>query len=296
MGDPLFSVVIPAYGRADFLARALRSVHAQTFDSYEIVVVDDGSDPPLHDTIAPDLIHKVCYLRKPNGGGASARNRGVRMARGELIAFLDHDDEFLPDKLAHHEKAMEDGEAILSYCRARRVDADGALKDVLPEQGASGWVFDALVQKSIIRGFSSAVVRRAAMLEAGGLNESYQIIDDYELYFRLARLGPFRFIPEVLSQTHLHTSNTSNQRLGLHLEYARLFDSLSRDAHGRLGPRLRRLRRLRRKLAYHRRKAGDKLMESGARAQALREYRRALAADPLSSTGVGRFVGAVVRR
>ena len=96
---PKVSVIIPAYNAAPYLAETLASVFAQSYPDYEIIVVDDGS---TDDTLAvlEQFADRITLIRKPNGGPASARNAGLRQARGELLAFLDGDDLWLPDKLA----------------------------------------------------------------------------------------------------------------------------------------------------------------------------------------------------
>ncbi len=114
---PFFSVVIPVYNRAGFLRMTVDSVLAQTEQDFEIIVVDDGSaDNPkaIIDGIADP---RVRFTRKGNGGGGSARNRGVDLARGRYIAFLDSDDEFLPHHLAAMRKLVEGKENIAAYAR-----------------------------------------------------------------------------------------------------------------------------------------------------------------------------------
>jgi glycosyltransferase involved in cell wall biosynthesis len=93
--QPFFSVIIPTYNRAGFLLRALASVQRQKFYDYEIIVVDDGS----HDATADKVKgYAVRYLYQDNRGVSSARNLGVAEARGRWLAFLDADDEWLPQK------------------------------------------------------------------------------------------------------------------------------------------------------------------------------------------------------
>ena len=96
---PFYSVVIPAYNRASVIGNAIASVRAQTYQDFEIVVVDDGStDDPLP-VLEAFGDPRIRYIRQQNGGGAAARNRGIDNARGQFIAFLDSDDCFLPDHL-----------------------------------------------------------------------------------------------------------------------------------------------------------------------------------------------------
>jgi glycosyltransferase involved in cell wall biosynthesis len=98
--SPLFTVVIPVYNRAHLIGRALGSVLAQTFGDFEIVVIDDGSTDDPRPAVEAVNDPRIRFVRKANGGGGSARNLGIDLARGRYVAFLDSDDEFLPSHLA----------------------------------------------------------------------------------------------------------------------------------------------------------------------------------------------------
>lgn len=100
--SPFFSVVIPTYNRTDRILPTLLSVQDQTFKDFECLVIDDGSadGAALADLIASLADERFVYVRQPNGGACSARNRGIKMARGKFVALLDSDDHFLPEKLA----------------------------------------------------------------------------------------------------------------------------------------------------------------------------------------------------
>jgi glycosyltransferase involved in cell wall biosynthesis len=117
---PFFSVVIPLYNRADIVRDTIRSVQAQDWQDFEIVVIDDGSrdDPrPLIEALGDP---RVRYIRQANAGGGAARNRGIQEARGRHIAFLDSDDLFLPGKLSIMAEALanDDGRTVL-YSRMK---------------------------------------------------------------------------------------------------------------------------------------------------------------------------------
>lgn len=117
---PFFSVVIPLYNRADVVTDTIRSVLAQDWNDFEIVVVDDGS----HDNPGPVIEAigdpRLRYIRQDNAGGGAARNRGILAAEGRYIAFLDSDDLFLPGKLSTMAEALagDDGHAVL-YSRMK---------------------------------------------------------------------------------------------------------------------------------------------------------------------------------
>ena len=104
---PRVSVIIPTYNREKYIAETINSVLDQTFSDYEIIVVDDGSADNTERLIREQFADEVIYLSKPNGGPASARNMGMRVAKGEYIAFLDSDDLWLPEKLAIQTRFMD---------------------------------------------------------------------------------------------------------------------------------------------------------------------------------------------
>ena len=98
ISSPKVSVVIPTYNYAKFISQAIDSVLNQTFTDYEIIVIDDGSSDRTLETLQT-YGHKICYVTQSNKGLAAARNRGIKIARGELVVFLDADDWFLPEML-----------------------------------------------------------------------------------------------------------------------------------------------------------------------------------------------------
>jgi glycosyltransferase involved in cell wall biosynthesis len=92
---PFYSIILPTFNRAHLLGRAIESVLAQTCDDWELIVIDDGSSDGTRDLIAKYVSDKVSYSFDVNGGPASARNRGIAVANGRYITFLDSDDEYL---------------------------------------------------------------------------------------------------------------------------------------------------------------------------------------------------------
>lgn len=111
MNTPRFSVIIPAYNAAAFIARAIDSVLAQTWPAEEIIVVDDGSSDATADIVA-GYGERVCYLHQDNAGVSAARNAGARAATGDWLAFLDADDWYYPDRLKWHAEWIARDEAL----------------------------------------------------------------------------------------------------------------------------------------------------------------------------------------
>jgi glycosyltransferase involved in cell wall biosynthesis len=114
---PFFSVIIPVFNRADILEQALRSVLEQTFQDFEIVVVDDGSHDRPEDVVAKVNDPRIRLLRQPNAGGAAARNKGFDEARGRFVALLDSDDRFLPRHLENMARVFQTDPHVVIYAR-----------------------------------------------------------------------------------------------------------------------------------------------------------------------------------
>src|SRR5436309_855641 len=122
----LVSVVIPTFNSADYLVQAIQSVLAQTYQDFEILVVDDASTDHTEEAIQP-FADRVIYLRQERGGPSVARNRGILQAKGELIAFLDADDLWRPNKLARQvEYLNQHPEACLVYTDFTRGSCPGS--------------------------------------------------------------------------------------------------------------------------------------------------------------------------
>ena len=106
--SPTISVIIPTYNRADFIGRAIESVLDQTYQDFEIIVIDDGSKDNTENIVKSFDDTRITYIRlKDNKGAAVARNTGIGTARGKFIAFQDSDDEWLPQKLAKQMEVFE---------------------------------------------------------------------------------------------------------------------------------------------------------------------------------------------
>ena len=132
---PFFSVVIPLYNRADIVGDTIRSVQAQDWQHFEIVVIDDGSrdDPaPVIEAIGDA---RVRYIRQDNAGGGAARNHGIKAARGRYIAFLDSDDLFLPGKLSIMAQALKDDDGRTVLYSRMKVDRGVDRYWIRPDRG-----------------------------------------------------------------------------------------------------------------------------------------------------------------
>jgi glycosyltransferase involved in cell wall biosynthesis len=188
----MVSVVIPAYKSSQFIAAAVESVLQQTFSDYEIIVVNDGSpDAPDMETALQPFSSKLLYLSQQNHGPSSARNLGIRSARGHYIAFLDSDDVWLShhlaDQIGHFAK---DSRVGLVYANNAQIKDGEHLQnafDRFPQQAPV--TLDGLLQYRCIVNTSSVVVLREALLEAGLFDEEMWRCEDFDLWLRLAQRG-----------------------------------------------------------------------------------------------------------
>ena len=173
--NPMFTVVIPTYGRPEFLAEAIASVTAQTFADFECVVVDDASPEPA--TLPPDPRLRL-IRREHNGGPPAARNTGIDAARGTYVAFLDDDDVWRPERLADargRPRASSGGDMLASHTRARGTPPRGRILE--------GSVSDSVLD-GIIPHLGATSIERA---RAPHFDERYEASDDVEWWLASRR-------------------------------------------------------------------------------------------------------------
>ena len=195
--QPVVSVIIPTYNREKYIRKSLYSVLAQTYQRFEIVVVDDGSTDSTH-TIISAYKDNVHYLYQENQGISKARNTGIRNSHGDYIAFLDSDDFWLPEKtelqIALLQKHPEYGMAA-SRCASVRLDGSFREKN---RPGTSGWVLENLFQANFIR-TSAAIIRKECFHEVGLFDEELKECEEYDLWLRMASQYPIGFINKSLA-------------------------------------------------------------------------------------------------
>jgi glycosyltransferase involved in cell wall biosynthesis len=205
MSRPLVSVVIPNHNYARFLPEALDSVLKQTYPEIEILVVDDGSTDDSLDVLR--RYHgRMRLFRQPNSGVSRARNLGIRESRGELVAFLDSDDAWLPEKLAKQVDLFESRALGMVYTGLRFVGEDGSARGQTTD-GLSGWVLRelALLQTpGVPASGSSAVIRRECFDVAGLFDDALSTSADWDLWRRIACRYEIGMVREPLVSYRLH--------------------------------------------------------------------------------------------
>jgi glycosyltransferase involved in cell wall biosynthesis len=197
----LVSVIIPAYNKSDYTCRTVDSVLAQTYPHIEILVVDDGSTDDTRRRMEA-YGGRIRYIYKKNGGACSARNEGIRQAKGEYLAFLDCDDLYLPAKIELSVKYLtEHPEAGFVHTKAYTMDRDDKTVGVYERLASrrDGWIAEGLIMGNFICN-STVVARRRCIDQAGLFDETIFMPADWDMWLRLAEQAPAGYIDEPLTK------------------------------------------------------------------------------------------------
>jgi glycosyltransferase involved in cell wall biosynthesis len=214
-GKPLVSVIIPVYNGEACLVEAIDSVLAQTYRPLELIVVDDGSVDGTADVARS--YQEAAYVYQENQGHAAAKNRGISVANGQFLAFLDADDIWTPEKLqVQMDYLLEHTDVGFVICRMK----------ILLEQGTE-WP-SSLNQKyyrSDPAGFlpSALVTRRCVFERIGAFDISYRHGNDSDWFFRAKDVGiAMAILPQVLLRRRIHANNLSHETQSMTSELLRL--------------------------------------------------------------------------
>lgn len=200
LGRPAVSVVIPAYNAAWCVAKAINSVRAQQGVDLEVIVVDDGSTDDTPAVLA-SYDDAVRVVRQANRGLSAARNTGIAAARGDLVAFLDADDWWLPGKLQHQLDLLARRPEVGFCSTAARVeDPEGSLLNLWASPHWDGpFVVRLFGSNADVAGSGSAVVARRALFDrVGGFDTSLRSLEDIDMWMRLAAVTDYACIDEPL--------------------------------------------------------------------------------------------------
>ena len=211
-GAHTVSVVIPTRNGGEWLMATLASVVAQTHRADEVIVVDDGSTDGTIERLQPLAASGwIRVIRQTTAGTAEARNTGVRAAAGTLIALLDHDDLWPPDKLAWQVDALASRpDAVLVYGDMESFGLERAYRWPGPG-GPSGHVDSAFRRKNWIRSPGQTLIRASTIRNVGGFDPELAGADDWDLYLKLASCGSFIHVPRLALRYRVHAGNQSKQ-------------------------------------------------------------------------------------
>ena len=205
------SIIIPTYRHRDFILKSLDSVFAQTLQDYEVIVVNDGS-PDDTKTVLQPLIEsrRIQYLEQANQGQSQARNRGIELARGEYIAFLDDDDVWPKDKLEWQSAYLDNHPDVALV---------GGVLQTMDENDCPGWkgnfhpslTFESLFAENPFLSPGQTLIRADVLKQVGSLNTKVWGADDWDLWFRIAKVSKTVMLDRLALFYRLHPNNASKQ-------------------------------------------------------------------------------------
>lgn len=222
MTHPRISTVIPAYNSADFLLQAINSILNQTQSVDEIIIVDDGSTDETK-KILGHLDHQIVYIYQDNAGPSVARNKGIECAKGDWIAFLDADDQWVPTKIEKQLQLIKKNPG-LALVAGDMAEINTRMKITVPsvldkhglkfffEKNQDCSVPDAmnlLLKKNFIP-TGTVLVKKEALISVGPFNPRIRYGEDLELWAKLAAFHPIACIPEVLMLRTRHETNATS--------------------------------------------------------------------------------------
>jgi glycosyltransferase involved in cell wall biosynthesis len=202
---PAVSVVMPCFNAEDHLGRSVDSVLGQSFPDWELIAVDDGSTDGTRAWLQAQTDPRVHLHVQPNRGVSAARNAGLALARGRLVAFLDADDTWEPTFLAEMVAALEARpDAVLAYCGWQNLGLPGGRGEpfVPPD-------YETVTKRETLFAgcrwpIHAALARHDAIEHAGGFDTTLKNAEDYALWLRVGTAGPIVRVPRVLAYYHFH--------------------------------------------------------------------------------------------
>lgn len=206
-----FSVVIPVYNRENTVRRAIESVLRQTYEDFEVIVVDDGSTDGTKAVVNTITDNRLRYVYQANQGAQVARNVGLRMACGTYISFLDSDDEWLPDFLSEVKSEFEQKPSVSCvYCLSGRKDESGEIA-LLRQDHIEGDIYKAALEQGYLTSPTFLAVKRSCFDEIGEWDVNFAACQDDDICFRLAKKFRFALIPKILALVHTSYEGCNNR-------------------------------------------------------------------------------------
>lgn len=224
---PTVSVIVPTYNRAEYVRDAIDSILAQTYQDFEIIVVDDGSTDHTKEVLGR-YDGKITYLHQSNGGSGSARNLGIRHARGKYIAFLDSDDFWLSTLLDSEVRFLEQNHYDFVHSKMIVTDINGHEAGYKPSRKQEN-TFDWFI-KFGRWSTSTVLVKKECFEKVGYFDESLRVVQDYDQWLRIARHFRIGFLNETLSVYRQHENNISNDQLPYYRDKIEVAKKCLKDA------------------------------------------------------------------
>jgi glycosyltransferase involved in cell wall biosynthesis len=215
---PTVSVVIPTYNRAHLIGKAIQSVFNQSYQDFEIIIVDDGSTDNTEEIVKKFNDFRINYFfHKFNQGISAARNTGIKACQGKYIAFLDSDDEWLPEKLDKQMKIFEDESLEVGVIYTGNYYIDEKSKEIkkvnIPKK--KGYIYEDLLKAEVGLNVSTVLVRKECFKKVGLFDKRIPTHEDLDMWIRIAKYYNFRYVKDLLvvSWTHLNQVTNNSEAL-----------------------------------------------------------------------------------
>ncbi len=212
--DPRVTILIPTYNRAELLPFAVKSALCQTFEDFELLILDDASTDSTHEAVSPFLKDpRVRLITHPeNVGITENRNYGLSIAKGEFIAMLDSDDVWLDEcKLKRQVELLDvHAECGIVGTFAKKINKDGAVIGEIIYKAADSSIRRNMMGRNQFTQ-SSVLLRKSVLDSVGWYDENIPIWEDYELWLRIGTMFKLRNIPEFLTGYRIHGTNASHE-------------------------------------------------------------------------------------
>jgi len=207
---PSISVIIPAYNAEKTIKETIQSVLNQTWQDFELLIINDGSQDATLEVIKSIQDPRIKIFSYPNAGSSASRNRGIAIAKGEYISFIDADDLWTADKLEAQYKALqENSQAAVAYSWTDHIDESGQFLRSGPQQSFTGDVYARLLLEDFIGNGSNPLIRAQAFAEVGDFDESLAHSEDWDLWLRLAARYHFVAVPSPQILYRMRVSSKS---------------------------------------------------------------------------------------
>ncbi|ANE55602.1 glycosyltransferase [Methylomonas sp. DH-1] len=232
------SAVIPAYNSAKFIKAAVASIEAQTEPVAEIIIVDDGSTDAT-EAVVRSLPGNIVYYKQANQGPSAARNKGIELAKGDWIAFLDADDQWTENKIALQKTILEKyPELVLVAGDMAEIDNDDDIitQSVLAKHGMledfrklAGQAIPNALARLVTKNFiptGTVLAKRDILIAAGGFNSAIRFGEDLELWAKIATHHPISCLPLCLMLRRQHGNNATSANESMLLDLTKVMESV----------------------------------------------------------------------
>jgi glycosyltransferase involved in cell wall biosynthesis len=234
---PLISVIIPVYNGEKTIKETINSVLNQTLSNLELLVINDGSQDSTLEIVLSIKDPRLKVFSYPNAGLAATRNRGISLAAGDYISFIDADDLWTPDKLEAQFNALQKNpKAAVAYSWTDWIDESGQLLGRGVYNTQQGEVFAKLLLNDFVANGSNTLIRRQALSEVGDFDESLSAAEDWDMWLRLAARYEFVAVPTSQILYRVYASSMSFDVWGMEVSSLKVIEKALAQAPNSLEP------------------------------------------------------------